>query len=83
MVNSVRTFGVIGLVVASIVLRAQAVDFTTLDGKVLLGYQGWFNCHGDGDPNRGWRSWARDTPSAKTLTVDMYPDLTEFSPSDL
>ena len=33
--------------------------------------------------NRGWRSWARDTPSAKTLTVDMYPDLSEFSPSDL
>ncbi len=22
---------------------AQTVDFTTLDGKVLLGYQGWFN----------------------------------------
>jgi len=62
---------------------AQAVDFTTLDGKVLLGYQGWFNCPGDGDPNRGWRSWARDTPSAKTLTVDMYPDLSEFNPSDL
>jgi hypothetical protein len=62
---------------------AQAVDFTTLDGKVLLGYQGWFNCPGDGDPNRGWKSWASDTPSPKTLTVDMYPDLTEFNPSDL
>ena len=32
---------------------AQAVDFTTLDGKVLLGYQGWFHCPGDGDANRG------------------------------
>jgi len=62
---------------------AQTVDFTTLDGKVLLGYQGWFNCPGDGDPNRGWRSWANGTPSPKTLTVDMYPDLTEFNPSDL
>jgi len=62
---------------------AQAVDFTTLEGKVLLGYQGWFNCPGDGNTNRGWRSWARDTPSAKTLTVDMYPDLSEFNPSDL
>jgi len=65
------------------VAAAQAVDFTTLDDKVLLGYQGWFHCPGDGDPNRGWRSWARGTPSAKTLTVDMYPDLTEFNPSDL
>ncbi len=63
--------------------QAQAVDFTTLEGKVLLGYQGWFNCPGDGGPNRGWRSWARDAPSAETLTVDMYPDLTEFKPSDL
>jgi len=62
---------------------AQAVDFTTLDGKVLLGYQGWFNCPGDGGANRGWRTWARGTPSAETLTVDMYPDLSEFNPSDL
>jgi hypothetical protein len=62
---------------------AQAVDFTTLDGKVLLGYQGWFNCPGDGDPNRGWRSWANGTPSPKKLAVDMYPDLIEFNPSDL
>jgi hypothetical protein len=62
---------------------AHAVDFATLDGKVLLGYQGWFNCPGDGDTNRGWRSWARGTPSAETLTVDMYPDLTEFNPSEL
>lgn len=62
---------------------AQAVDFTTLDGKVLLGCQGWFNYPGDGATYRGWRSWARDTPSAKTLTVDMYPDLSEFNPSDL
>jgi hypothetical protein len=34
---------------------AQAVDFTTLDGKVLLGYEGWFNCPGNGDTNHGWR----------------------------
>ena len=45
---------------------AQAVDFATMDGKVLLGYQGWFNCPGDGDANRGWRTWARGTPSAET-----------------
>jgi hypothetical protein len=60
-----------------------AVDFTTLEGKVLLGYQGWFNCGGEGETNQGWRSWFRGTPSAETLTVDMYPDLSEFAPSDL
>ena len=65
------------------VAAAHAVDFTTLEGKVLLGYQGWFNCPGDGGSHREWRSWARGTPSAETLTVDMYPDLSEFDPSDL
>jgi hypothetical protein len=75
------TITLLGVLAAA--AAAQAVDFTTLDGKVLLGYQGWFNCPGDGATNRGWRSWANDTPSAKTLTVDMYPDLTEFNPSDL
>lgn len=62
---------------------AHATDFATLDGKVLLGYQGWFNCPGDGDAKRGWRSWARGTPSANSLTVDMYPDLSEFAAADL
>jgi len=50
---------------------------------VLLGYQGWFNCPGDGSPQNTWRSWARGTPAAQTLTIDMYPDLKEFDPSQL
>ena len=37
-------------------------DPTTLDKKVLLGYQGWFNCAGDGSPQNNWRSWARGAP---------------------
>jgi len=61
---------------------AEMVDASTLEGKVLLGYQGWFHCPGDGS-GRGWRSWARGTPSAETLTVDMYPDLSEFDPDEL
>jgi hypothetical protein len=58
------------------------VDPATLDGKVLFGYQGWFNCAGDGAPENSWRSWARGTPSPETLTIDMYPDLREFDPAD-
>ncbi len=53
-------------------------DPSTLDGKVLLGYQGWFSCPGDGSPANNWRSWARGIPSPATLTIDMYPDLTEL-----
>ena len=34
-------------------------DPKTLDKKVLFGYQGWFNCAGDGAPENNWRSWSR------------------------
>jgi hypothetical protein len=53
-------------------------DPSTLDGKVLLGYQGWFSCPGDGNPASNWRSWARGVPAPATLTIDMYPDLREL-----
>jgi hypothetical protein len=58
-------------------------DPSTLDRKVLLGYQGWFNCAGDGAPENNWRSWARGVPAPETLTVDMYPDLSELEPDEL
>ncbi len=58
-------------------------DPKTLDRKVLLGYQGWFNCAGDGAPENNWRSWARGVPAADNLTIDMYPDLSEFDKADL
>jgi hypothetical protein len=58
-------------------------DPKTLDKKVLLGYQGWFNCAGDGAPENNWRSWARGVPSPENLTVDMYPDLSDFAAGDL
>jgi len=62
---------------------ADKVDTATLDGKVLFGYQGWFNCGGDGAPENNWRSWARGVPAEGNLTIDMYPDLSEFDRKDL
>jgi len=35
------------------------VDATTLDGKVLCGYQGWFRAPGD-PAGGGWVHWSRD-----------------------
>lgn len=57
---------------------ADRVDSSTVEGKVLLGYQGWFSCPGDGSPHNNWRSWSRGVPAADTLTVDLYPDLKEL-----
>lgn len=59
---------------------ADKVDATTLEGKVLFGYQGWFSC-----PEAGgyWGHWSNGTPAATNLTIDMYPFLGDFQPQEL
>jgi hypothetical protein len=60
------------------------VDATTLDGKVLCGYQGWFNTPGDGT-SFGFTHWGQglDRPGGGRLTVDMWPDVSEYDAQDL
>ena len=60
------------------------VDATTLDGKVLCGYQGWFNTPGDGT-GFGFVHWGQglDRPGGGRFTVDMWPDVSEYDPEDL
>jgi glycoprotein endo-alpha-1,2-mannosidase len=52
----------------------------TLLGKVMCGYQGWFNCPSDGT-NRGWRHWSTSTSSFTPINVkvDFWPDMTEYT----
>jgi len=50
-----------------------------IQAKVLVGYQGWFRCPGDGSPGNSWSHWSRGIPSPETLTIDLYPDITELS----
>jgi len=65
--------------VAALVMGlALAVDASTLDGKVLLGYQGWFRTPGDGS-GAGWSHWGDGEPTAESVRVDLYPDLAEFA----
>jgi hypothetical protein len=60
------------------------VDATTLDRKMLFGYQGWFLCPGDGSPVNGWTHWFRDgAPTAANLTVDLWPDTSELGADEL
>jgi hypothetical protein len=70
------------LLSAGALSAADKADASTLEGKVLLGYQGWFNCPGDGAPANNWRSWARGVPVADTLNIDLYPDLSELEPDE-
>jgi hypothetical protein len=60
------------------------IDATTLDGKVLCGYQGWFNTHGDG-AGFGFRHWGSglERPEGGRFTIDLWPDVKEYDPEDL
>jgi len=56
---------------------ARGVDRTTLIGKVMCGYQGWFTAPGDGS-QRGWFHWGRGDMRPGRATVDFWPDMTEL-----
>ena len=60
------------------------VDATTLDGKVLCGYQGWFNTPCDGT-SFGFTHWGQglNRPGGGRFTVDMWPDVSEYAAEDL
>ncbi len=55
------------------------VDTSTLTGKVMCGYQGWFNAEGDG-AERGWVHWTKRggalTPG--NAKIDLWPDVSEL-----
>ncbi len=67
--------------ISSALPQNPAVDFSTLEGKVLFGYQGWFGCPGKwgGD----WNHWSSGTPSTNSIRVEMWPDLQEFPREEL
>ena len=60
------------------------MNATTLDGKVLCGYQGWFNTPCDGTPF-GFTHWGQglEHPERGRFTVDMWPDVSEYVADDL
>jgi len=62
----------------------KVVDAGTLHGRVMCGYQGWFRCPGDA-AGMGWIHWSGDSAriAPETLTFDMWPDVSEYSPEEL
>lgn len=71
---------------------AVVVDASTLRGKVMAGYQGWFRCPGDAEspPNSSgqgggnWVHWSRGGRriAPDTLTFEMWPDVSELGPAE-
>jgi hypothetical protein len=60
------------------------VDASTLDGKVLCGYQGWFNTPGDGT-SFGFTHWGQglEGTNGGRFTIDLWPDVSDYDPRDL
>ncbi len=61
----------------------RPVDSSTLTGKVMCGYQGWFNCEGDG-ADRGWFHWTRRGGKLEpgNAKIDLWPDVSELGPEE-
>lgn len=60
----------------------RGVDVSTLTGKVMCGYQGWFGAEGDG-LGRGWYHWAGGGEFRPgRCKIDLWPDLSELDPDE-
>ena len=59
------------------------VEATTLRGKIMCGYQGWFRCPGDA-ADMGWIHWSHTAEriAPQTLCFEMWPDVSECGPSE-
>jgi len=56
----------------------KGVDVSTLAGKVMCGYQGWFTTAGDA-AERGWRHYSnRGKFEPGRCNIDLWPDVSEL-----
>ncbi|KAH9964609.1 hypothetical protein BC827DRAFT_1265868 [Russula dissimulans] len=72
----------------SIDSNIRRADPTTIKNKFLVGYQGWFYCHGDGEPvgpgHHGWIHWfTYPVPHGGHLNIDYWPDTSQYSREEL
>ena len=61
-----------GLLKSVGVSAQDSIDPSTLYGKLIMGYQGWFSCPGD-PVLPGWNHWK----GSENFTVEMLPDISE------
>ncbi|TFK23712.1 hypothetical protein FA15DRAFT_620323 [Coprinopsis marcescibilis] len=61
---------------------------STIQGKFLVGYQGWFTCAGDGEAinpgHHGWLHWFdKPIPEGGRPHLDLWPDVSSYDSSEL
>jgi hypothetical protein len=55
------------------------VESTSLAGKHLVGYQGWFTCPGDGSQIDGWLHWSPSVePAPGNVSFDAWPEVSDL-----
>lgn len=58
--------------------HAEKSEFMSYKGLVMAGYQGWFNCEGDG-ADRGWTHYSkRGKFEDGSCTIDLWPEMDEY-----
>jgi hypothetical protein len=59
------------------------VDKSTLNGKLVVGFQGWFMCPGDAASKTGWWHWfTDDRADPDHVHFDFLPDVSELDPEE-
>jgi hypothetical protein len=59
------------------------VDASSMEHKLLMGYQGWFTCPNDGSLVKGYFHWFTDNvPDVANFRVAMWPDTSELTPEE-
>jgi hypothetical protein len=74
----------LALLIAGICAAQETrVDASSLTGKVMCGYQGWFNGEGDG-AERGFHHWTkkRGPLAPGNAKIDLWPDVSELGPDE-
>jgi hypothetical protein len=61
--------------------RRPGADPSTLKGKVVCGYQGWFLVPGDGSGS-GWTHFGQGVFRPGNATIDLWPDMSEATPGE-
>lgn len=51
--------------------------YSSYEGLVMCGYQGWFRAEGDGS-GRGWTHYCSGKFDPENLKVDLWPDVSEY-----